>query len=473
MSAKDLLPFSSTQVQDAFYTTPNFAPAHSMFVYDGWTTVDNFAFRRRRLDPIGAPVQYGSQATFRLDRSAFLRGPMQLVLRRTGLTQPTGTISNTNYNCFVDYEGFAMINTIEIWHGQNKVQTVTGEQLYIDYIKNMDQWEQMAAEQLIYGRMPLGPLNGGPFTSGAFTRVDAAQETRELYINLRKIWFTANPRKYLLCTATATEVEVRVTLRNLSEITQSTGPTYPSGAQVVLGQLVTFDVAVEPEEMQYLLGQTETPTGLNYKFNDVEVQLDIPITHGQPSYIVQLTNLKGACFDLDFAIRYDPRGNMYTNTDSTSVSAYAYSPIRGKVPNGTNLRNNSYFGSTDSLWNSTTGGNAAFVGMDVYNVVDYHSVTTADIIVWDRCADRYSRFYIFPTYFKGLPGGSPVYCMPLSMIPSDGTNCSGHKTVSAMINPVLKLEYVVPPVYDQLLNIYSNVYNNVQHHRNELFKTFQ
>jgi hypothetical protein len=470
MSAKDLLPFSATQVQDAFYTQPQFSPSHSMFVYDGWTTMTNMAFRRRRLDAIGAPLNYGSTATYRLDRSAFMRGPLQLNIRRTPLTQPGGTVNNTNYNCFVDFEGFAMIQSIEVWHGQNLVQRVTGEMLYHDFLKNMDEQEQNAVCELVHGQMPLGPTVAGAITDGARTRVDAAQQTRELFINLRKLWFTANPRKYLLCTATATEVEIRITLRNLSEITQSTGVAYPTGASVALAQLISFDVAVEQDEMAYLLSQTETDTGLNYKFNDVEVQLDVPIQAGQTSYIVPLTNLKGACFDLDFALRYNPRGSIASAADAVRD----HMPLRGKVAGaGTHLRNNAWFGSTDSYWNTTVGGDAAYNGRDVYKVVDYHSFTTADIIVWDRCPDRYSRFYIFPTYYKGVVGNSPLYCLPLSMIPSDGTNCSGHKTISAMINPVLKLEWQNPVDYDLLLNVYSNVYNNVQHHRNELFKTFQ
>lgn len=457
MSAKDLLPFSATQVQDAFYTQPQFSASHSMFVYDGWTTTTNMAFRRRRLDAIGAPLNYGSTATYRLDRSAFMRGPLQLNIRRTGLTQPAGTVNNTNYRCFVDFEGFAMIHSIEVWHGQNMVQRVTGEMLYHDFIKNMDDQEQSAVAELVHGLMPLGPTTAGAVTAGARTRVDAAQEPRELFINLRKLWFTANPRKYLLCTATATEVEIRITLRNLNEITQSTDATYATGASVALAQLISFDVAVEQDEMAYLLSQTETDTGLNYKFNDVEVQLDVPLQAGQTSYIVPLTNLKGACFDLDFALRYNPRGNILSNATYRD-----HAPIRGKVAGGggsTHLRNNAWFGSTDSYWNTTTGGDASFNGRDVYQVVDYHSFTTADIVVWDRCPDRYSRFYIFPTYYKGVVGNSPLYCLPLSMIPSDGTNCSGHKTISAMINPVLKLEWQAPVDYDLLLNIYSNVYS--------------
>lgn len=474
MSAKDLLQFSSTAVQDAFYTQTSFSVAHSMFVYDGWTTTDNFASRRRRLDAIGAPLNYGSTATFRLDRSAFMRGPLQLNIRRTGLTQP-GTVSATSYNCFVDFEGFAMIRDIEVWHGQNLVQRVTGDMLYHDYLKNMDEQEQLAVQQLVHGKMPLGPYGGTP-VSGAFTRIDAARETRELFINLRKIWFTANPRKYLLCTATATEVEIRVTLRNLSEITQSTNTAYPTGANVVLAQLVSFDVAVEQDEMSYLLAQTETATGLNYKFNDVEVQLDVPLRAGQPTYIIPLTNLKGACADLDFAIRYDPRGNLQSLTTTDAQKDKDYLPIRGKVAGtGTHLKNNAWYGSSNCNWidASSDATLLPYVGRDVYQVVDYHSWTQADVVVWDRTPDRYSRFYIFPTYYKGTVGNSPLYCMPLAMIPSDGTNCSGHKTISAMINPVLKLEWLTPIPYDMLVSIYNNVYNNVQHHRNELFKTFQ
>jgi hypothetical protein len=113
------------------------------------------------------------------------------------------------------------------------------------------------------------------------------------------------------------------------------------------------------------------------------------------------------------------------------------------------------------------------VGLDVYRTVDYHSLTTSDIVVYDRTSDKMARFYIWPLYFKGTVGNSPLYSMPLSMVPGDSSNCSGHKTIGGMINPVLRLEFLTAPAYDLLLNVISHVYNNIQHHKNELFRTFQ
>lgn len=469
MSAKELLPFSSTAVQDVYYTAGRFDPSHSLFPYDGWTTVTNFAMRHRRLDPIGAPCQYGSLAIFRLDRSVFLRGPMQLHLRRTALTQPAGSTTDANYSCFVDFEGFATIGHVEVWHGQNMLQRTTGERLYKDYLKNKDFQEQKATDQLIFGNQPLGPgVNNGK------NRIDRATTTQDMYIDLRTIWFTTNPRKYLMCNATSNEVEIRVFLRNLSEITQSTNNAYPTGASVVLGQLITLDIAVEQAEESWLLSQTEQATGINYKFNDVESMYDVPVQAGQQTYIVPMTNFKGACFSLDFALRINPRGNILTLNTTQSNQDLNGMPIRNKVSGGLHLRNNAWFGHNDAAFNALPIINLPqYVGMDVYRTVDFHSISTTDIIVWDRCSDAQSRYLYWPTFYRGTVGNSPLYSCILGMVPGDSHNCSGHKSWSAMINPVLRLEFVTAPTYDLLMDMDSNVYNNIQHHKNELFRTFQ
>lgn len=464
MSSKELLPFSSSQVADAYYTAGEFDPAHSMFIYDGWTTTNNFAFRRRRLDPVGGALAYGATATYRLDRSAFMRGPMQLIYRRSALTQPGGTVSDANYNCFVDFEGFASLQHVEVWHAQNKLFTLTGEDLYQDYLKNKDLEEQKATDVLVHGNLPLGPS-----TNGGQNRIDKASATQELIVDLRRIWFTANPRKYLLCTASSNEVEIRVTMRNLSEITQSTGNAYPSGATIQLGQLCTFDVSCEPAEQRYLLAQTEQEGGINYKFNDYELQPNIPIPNGQAEYVIQLVNFKGPCYCFDFTLRYNPRGNILTSGADLDGM-----PIRNKVAGGTHLRNNAWFGHQDTAWNALAAVNKPqYVGLDVYRTVDFHSITSSDVVVWDETSDKYSRYYIFPLYFKGTVGNSPLYSCPFAMVPGDSSNCTGHKTWAAMTNPVLRLRFLTPPTYDLLLDARSHVYQNIQHARNELFRTFQ
>jgi len=475
MSAKELLPYSSTQVQDAYYTAGSFDPTHSMFAYDGWTTCSNFAFRRRRLDPIGQQLTYGATSVFRLDRSAFLRGPMQLAITRSALAQPSGTVSNTNYNCFVDFEGFAMLEQVEVWDGQTKLQTVTGDDLYNDYLKNKDNQEQIATEYLVNGNLPLNM--GAP---GGRDRIDMALAPADLFIDLRRLWFTVTPKKYLICTATSNEVEVRVTIRQLNSIVQSTTNQYPTGAMgtaaasITSGQLITFDVAVEPPEMNFLIDQTQTDTGVNYKFNDIEYQNDILVPAGQTAYIISLLNLKGACYSFEFYLRINPNGNISTLNTAQSIQDFNNMPIRRKPPGGVNLRNNAWYGHMDTSYAANPDVNLPqYVGEDVYRTVDVHAITTSDIIVWDWTADAYSRYYIFPLYHRGTVGNSPLYVCPLGLVPGDSSNCSGHKTFSAMINPVLKLNWNTAPVYDQLLNITANVYNNIQYHKNEIFKTFQ
>lgn len=208
------------------------------------------------MEPFGQALQYGGYSIFRFDRSSFMRGPVQLHIQRSALSQPAGFTGapNAPYNCFVDFEAFAALNKVEVWHGQNLVQRITGEMLYLDYSKNMDIEAQKAAQKLLLGNTPTA------------TRITYANEVMDMWVDLRRLWFTGNPRRYFLCTATASELEVRVYLNPLASIIQQSATANGVATCTILqGELVTFDVQVEDDEKKFLLSSTETSEGINYK----------------------------------------------------------------------------------------------------------------------------------------------------------------------------------------------------------------
>lgn len=448
MSTKDQLPFSSTQVPDAFYGHQGFDPAHSLFHYNGWGTTTNFAFRRRPLDTIGSALKYGHSATFRFDRSAFMRGPAQLYIKRSALSQPE---DEDEYNCFVDFEGFAMLDRVEVWHGQNLIQRVPGEVLYLDYLKHKNLEQQRATDRLVNGNKSIAE------------RRALATGTAELWIDLRRLWFTGNPKQYFICSATASELEVRVFLNPLASIVQkSASANAVPEATILTGQLYTLDVHVEDDEKDYLLSRTVDPKGLNYKFIDYEVQLNQGIPHGQSQYSIQLQNLKGACTVLDMVLTINPNGNILGN--GTQLDRV---PLRGKT-GGTHTRNNAWYGGADADYDTVADG----VYPDVYQTAKKWDIKSADVTVWEGISDDYQRFYIWPLHFVGPVDNSPVYTAVFGFLPGDHGNCSGHKTWSAMTNPTVTLYWDTPPPFDLLASFYSNNHNNVQHHKNEVFKTF-
>lgn len=382
---------------------------------------------------------------FRFDRSSFMRGPVQLHIQRGALSQPGGFtgLPNAPYNCFVDFEALAALQKVEVWHGQNLVQRITGEMLYLDYCKSMDIEAQKAAQKLLLGNTPTA------------TRVTYANQTMDMWVDLRRLWFTGNPRRYFLCTATASELELRVYLNPLTSIIQQSANA--NGAvtcNILQGELVTFDVQVEDDEKKFLLASTETSEGINYKFNDCELQLNSLIPHGTQQAQIQLTNLKGACYALDMLLKINPQGNI--QSDATNLDLV---PLTGKT-GGTHTKNNAYFGAADC------GGNTLPAGVnpsgDVYQLAKSWQLVSADVIVWDTTPDIYQRYYIFPFYYRGVTDGSPIYTAVLSMVPTDAGNCSGHKTFSAMINPTVTVNYPGAIPYDQFASFYSHVYNNIQ-----------
>jgi hypothetical protein len=400
MSGKDLLPFSSTQAPDAYYTKPRFTrPSDSLFTYMGWVTKCNYAHRRRQMSQFGVLPSYGTTAVFRFDRSAFKRGPVQLRWTRSALTGQGGA----TFQRFVDFEGYATILDIEVVYGQNRLFYMTGDQLYIKHRLLKDQRESDAANMLVFGDQSIADRN------------TLAASSQTLTVDL-PLWWTLDPSLYFIGTGTSHELEVRIRLRPLTDITQTDGTTAPTGS-ITQMWMQPLDIYVEDDEKRWHHAQLESADGIHYLIEDTELQLNNLLTAGQTSYQIQLSNFKGACKELIVVVRPD------ADRDTSA-------------PNQTNQ----LFGYTQIL---------------------SMGVVASDVTVMDTLDDAYLRFYTWPLYHRGVPGDF-IYTHAFAMAPENYKHGTGHKTWSAMTNPILTINFSGALGANQRVDIYSVIYNNIQ-----------
>jgi hypothetical protein len=410
MSGKDQLQFSTSQPQDAYYTKPEFAsPSDSLFYYMGWVTKTNFAQRRRQLTAYGTQAAYGSTVTFRFDKSAFKRGPVQLRWTRSALTGTGGA----TFQRFVDFEGYASIANIDVYHGQNRLFTITGDLMQILHRLMKDQRQSDAANMLVFGDQSVADRNTLAAASATLT-VDLP------------LWWTYDPTLYFISTGTAHELEIRVTMRPLAEITQTDGTSAPTGS-ITNMYLLPLDVHVEDDEKGVHHAAIESKTGIHYMIQDYEYHTNIQLASGNTQYQIQLTNFKGAAKALIMVIRPE------ADRDITA-------------PNATNEYYN-------------------------YTQIDTWQWTAADVTIFDLLDDRYCRFYINEKYFPGVPGDF-IYVAPLGAAPANYKHGTGHKTVTGMTNPLLTINFASALAVNQRVDLYLLVNNNIQHHKSELYKTF-
>jgi hypothetical protein len=415
MSGKDQLPFSSSQPQDAYYTKPRFTkPTDSSFAYLGWMTKCNFAARRRVIPPYGAAATYGQQVIFRIDKSAFKRGPIQAVWTRSAITGNGGaTIARA-----VDYEGYASIALVEVYYGQNKLFQLTGDQLWLRHKMNYNLLEDQAANQLVFGKQ------------SAADRTTLAGQIQTLTVDLPLYW-TVDPSMYFISTGTSHELEIRITLQPVGYWTQTDGSATPT-VTISSFNLTSFDVYVEDDEKMWHQMELESKEGINYMIRDSELQLNNVLASGSTQYVVPLSNFKGPCYEMIAIFR------LASDRSSTAPN------LANNVFNPQSINNGA---------NPLNGNGPTQQGT--------YQLQASDVILWDTMNDNYARWYIFPFYHRGIPGEN-IYLVVFSLTPDDAKVDRGHKTWSAMTNPQFTVTFPSALGANWALDLYSRIYNNIQ-----------
>lgn len=397
MSGADLLQYSTSASIDPFFRKAKITSgADSVFTPVGWRTFTNFAIRRRAIVPINGVPSYGGQSMFKEDKSVWQRGPHQLQIVRSALAvQGNGTFSR-----FVDYEGYEMINYIQVFYGANLLFQVYGDWLMIEHKLNESWRNAKMTETLLFGEKTQTERN----------KLASAQQT--LYVDL-PLPFCKTPGLFFFSVLIATELQINVFWKPLASITQTNATnTAPTGT-ILSVNMITTDFHVMGDERQVGSQLALSQEGITYRILDWENQ-SFQLTSGQPTYAVQLTNIKGAMVEVIMILR--KLSALTTTLPSVGQTYNDYQQIAN--------------------WTITTGG----------------------VILVDQIDDVYSRFYIDPLYHSNLMG-SYIYMWSFSMEPESMINATGHKTAAAMTAPTLTITLPATLAVNAQLDVYTRTNN--------------
>ena len=204
-------------------------------VYKKYT---NFGMQKFRLDYEGLRELKLSQESvfnFKVKRYADLFADTYLCVTLPNIFSPIypfDCTSTTNDGVWVPYEfqwikylGFMMIKEIEIYSGGLTIQKVSGDYLYATFMRDMGEFKELVHEMIGNTADFNDPANSGvrdnTYPNAVYTDGSTPEpsiRSRKLYIPLN-LWFCLNKQQALpLCALQYNEIELRITLRPISEL---------------------------------------------------------------------------------------------------------------------------------------------------------------------------------------------------------------------------------------------------------------
>ena len=202
-------------------------------VYKKYT---NFGMQYFRLDYEGLRELKLSQESvfnFKVKRYADLFADTYLCLTLPNIYSPIYPFDCTGTNGvwvpyefqWINYLGFIMIKEIEIYNGGLTLQKITGDYLHALYLRDMGDYKDIIAEMIGHTDELKDPANSGNRDNTYPNAVYSDGYTPEPSIRSRKIyvplnlWFCLNKQQALpLCALQYNEIEIRITLRPISEL---------------------------------------------------------------------------------------------------------------------------------------------------------------------------------------------------------------------------------------------------------------
>lgn len=379
MSGPELLNLSDSNPQDVFFRQPSFKMAggrpNTPFHYDTWSSITNFAHRIRPIRPynsLQAPGYGTSELIFRIDASAWLRGPMQLHVTRSALSFGAGA----TFARFVDWEGYAMIEYVKLIYGPNLCYEINGDELHIRTKLQTPFSRKEAVKELVHG------------DKTDVQRDALAATAQDLFIDL-PLPFTVSPKTFFMGAATSHPLELHVKFRPLADITQTDGTGYPTGS-ITSVTIKSFDVFVNSDERQYGEMVAKSGRGITYRIMEMEHQQNL-VDAGSANYVVALTALRGSASETILTVR--------NQADVISTS----------TPTATKSRTN-------------------------YLEVANWEIRTGNSQLVDSLPGKYLRFHINNMFHSGI-AGEHIYTAPHSLEPEHHFVSLGHKTYANMTTP--------------------------------------
>lgn len=295
MADREALSFRSRSEIDTFLQTSQFNQQASPFVYQGWSRI-NPHIRTERDTPIS---NFGYSGNFRveIDKDKTKIGECWLTWTRAALA------SSGTFQRFQDFEGLALIDSVEILHSDGMISRTTSEQMFLEF-RTMDRDKQVQwATHFLHGDLPPAQRNV----------LSASSQT--LYVKLYNP-LDKDMRLFMSIQSLGSKVTFKITTRALGHITETDDTNTPTGGAITNANLRTFNYHFSAEEKNFHNLRTKG-TGMNYRvieWSPLHVQ---NVATGVESTTVEyeLSGLTGAAIDFIFV--------LYNTTSEDLVAANA------------------------------------------------------------------------------------------------------------------------------------------------------
>ena len=369
-------------------------PMESPFYYQGHSATPLYAFDQLRVEP---KLDNNNLSNFELDKDDDMIGRVQLVWTRGPLT-----VGGSTYRRYVDYLAYAEIEEIRVRYGNNFLQTIHGEDLFLYRQFRFDYEDELSEDVRVAGGL----------TSAERDTVATADQ--ELILDVPLFW-TSNPRKYFPIKAMGFELDIEIKWKSADSFIQSDG-----------GGAITSDRSdVHLICWYYRLGTTERNHLTQRIFSDDGVAYLIDVIERQKKEVITVPP----------AGQY--RSIKLDNPISESAGIFFYVRIASEAQD----RDPANFRAWENL-----------------QPIVRFSVVANNRTIWDATNDKFARFCINPMYFKGTPG-QYIYFIPFGLDIQDRDNNWGSKPLSQFNNLRLLIEPQQLPAVDLEVDIFSYVRN--------------
>jgi hypothetical protein len=384
----------------------------SIYLYNGWATTTNWSERRISESPINSGVDYGGEAIFRIDKSKFQLGPVQLHTTVSALTAGAGT---TLHNRFVPFAAYAAIDYVKVLYSVNELERWTGRQLQLYHRMFKGIRDNDSMNELVAG-------DKSP------TERDVLAASAQTWIVDLPLGFTVDPRRYLIVAGLASQIEIRVKYKALANIVQTDNSTNLPTGSITTITLTTTNVHVQKNEKAVQQARLQREKrGVVYLVDQWEEQLNNTVSSGATSATVQLNTFKGGATEIMFVVR------AATSDDATAA----------------NLGNDPFDYVKITSWELKTG-----------------QITLVDLVT-----DAEQKHVLNRKMHSGVPGDH-IYGASWSAHPEDPMNAWGHITFAGMATPTLTVNFTAALSGTHYIDVYLRTKNVWHHHGGEIRALF-
>lgn len=379
--------------------------------------VDNYFRFRNDVLPVESQTLGASWSavtrTFRIPKLADKITKARLMCQMSALSGGGGT-----YRRFSDYLGYALVDNIQLFSANNRLQYLTGDDLFLRNVKYMDTEQQDAENVLVAGNLSQSQRNS------------LATGVQELILDIPFYCFQQRG-KALNPFQTAIEYEIRWRIKKLNDVIETDGTPAATLSEIKL-RLET--VHVEAAERDHITDLVQQQHGIVYKMDD----------HQRSAF-----------------------------TDGTTSATTSQKCVLDSHRGATKVLN--FMVRTTSEINGTTTINRPY---DNFHQVPAFRLTSAggDEIVASN-EDLYNRYVEFKDHYPA-PAGKRIYSHSFCSHPSNHNDVTGTMNFGNINKPTLELQWgsqiagaaVNAPASAYTVTVITEEHNFIQHSNGEIIQ---